>query len=500
MTDAPLTELGVIELADAVRRGQRRAEDAVRAHLDRIAALDGHLRAFLATQPEAALARAREIDETVRRGADPGPLAGVPVAVKDNICMRGLPTTAASRFLADFEPPYDATVIERLHAAGAVILGKTNLDEFAMGSSTENSAFHPTVNPWGADRVPGGSSGGSAAAVAAGQAPAALGTDTGGSIRLPAAFCGVTGLKPTYGRVSRYGAIAFASSLDQIGPFARSAADAARLLAVLAGPDDRDGTAAPEPVPDYEAALTGDVQGLRIGVPAEYFAEGVAPEVERAVREAIDVLAAAGARVVPVSLPHTPYALPVYHLVATAEASSNLARFDGVRYGYRARGPVSGPDDLIARSRGEGLGPEVKLRIVLGTFALSAGRYDAYYGKALRVRRLIQEDFQRVFREVDLLAAPTAPTPAFRFGERSADPLAMYMSDVCTTGVNLAGLPAASIPCGWVEGLPVGLQLIGRPFDEATILRAADAYQRRTDHHLRRPALPAGAAAGGEAR
>ncbi|HEX6988741.1 MAG TPA: Asp-tRNA(Asn)/Glu-tRNA(Gln) amidotransferase subunit GatA, partial [Bacillota bacterium] len=440
MRDLPLTELSVIEVADGVRQGRIKAEDVVRAHIDRIAAVDGHLRAFLRVLPDAALERARQVDEAVRRGTDPGPLAGVPVAVKDNICTRGVPTTAASRFLAGFTPPYDATVVERLHDAGAVVVGKTNLDEFAMGSSTENSGFFPTRNPWGEECVPGGSSGGSAAAVAAAEVPAALGTDTGGSIRLPAAFCGVTGVKPTYGRVSRFGAIAFASSLDQIGPMTRSAADAARLLGVLAGRDDRDSTSAPAPVPGYEAALTGDVRGLRVGLPDEYFGEGVEPGVERAVREAADVLRQAGAELVRVSLPYTRYALPVYYLVATAEASSNLARYDGVRYGYRTGQPVSGPGEMIARSRGEALGLEVKFRIMLGTFALSAGYYDHYYGKALQVRRLIKEDFERVLAEVDLLATPTAPTTAFCLGERLHDPLAMYMSDLCTTAVSLAGL------------------------------------------------------------
>jgi len=499
MTDRPLTELGVVETAEAVRRGRLRAEEVTRAHLDRIAAVDGRIRAFLHVTGEAALARAREIDEAVRRGADPGPLAGVPVAVKDNICTRGVPTTAASRMLQDFVPPYDATVIERLNAAGAIIIGKTNLDEFAMGSSTEHSAFQVTANPWDESRVPGGSSGGSAAAVAAGEAPAALGTDTGGSIRLPAAFCGVTGLKPTYGRVSRYGAIAFASSLDQIGPFARDARDTARLLAVLAGYDQRDSTSAQEPTADYEGALTGDVRGLKIGLPAEYFGEGVDSRVAQAVREAVAVLKDAGAQVVEVSLPYTSYTLPVYHLVATAEASSNLARYDGVRYGHRTSRRVTSHGDLIARSRGEGFGPEVKLRIILGTFALSAGYYDQYYGKAQQVRRLIKDDFERVLAQVDLLATPTAPTVAFPIGERADDPMAMYMADICTTGANLAGLPALSIPCGFLDGLPVGLQLIGRPFDEATLLRAADAYQRLTDHHLRRPALAAAGAAGGGA-
>lgn len=481
-------------VAAAVRQGAVRAADVVAAYLEETERLEPALRAFLRLDREGALARAEELDRRLQAGEDPGPLCGVPVAVKDNICTRGLETTAGSRILAGFVPPYDATVVERLRAAGAVIVGKTNLDEFAMGSSTENSAFGPTRNPWDPERVPGGSSGGSAAAVAAGEVPLALGSDTGGSVRQPAALCGVVGLKPTYGRVSRYGLIAFASSLDQIGPFGLDARDAALALQVLAGHDPRDATSAPVPVPDYLGSLTGDVRGLRVGLAREFLGEGVEPGVERAVREALAALRDLGAEVQEVSLPHAPYSVPTYYLVATAEASSNLARYDGVRYGLRA--PADGVVAMFERSRGEGFGPEVKRRIMLGTYALSAGYYEAYYLRALKARRRIKEDFDRAFARVDVVVAPTSPTVAFRLGERTEDPLTMYLSDVCTIAANLAGLPALSIPCGFAGGLPVGLQLIGRPFEEALLLRAADAYQRVTDHHLRRPPLAQAAAAG----
>jgi aspartyl-tRNA(Asn)/glutamyl-tRNA(Gln) amidotransferase subunit A len=408
--------------------------------------------------------------------------------VKDNFLTCGLRTTCASKILGDFMPPYDATAISRIRAAGAVITGKTNLDEFAMGSSSENSAFFPTRNPWDRERVPGGSSGGSAAAVAADQCIAALGTDTGGSIRQPAAFCGVVGLKPTYGRVSRYGIIAFASSMDQVGPITKDVRDCALMLEAIAGHDPADSTSADRPVPRYSEALTGDVKGLRLGVPKEYFITGIAPEVEQAVRDAIRLLEKNGAVVEEISLPHTEYAVAVYYIVATAEASSNLARYDGMRFGHRAGGK-----DLLETymlSREEGFGPEVKRRIMLGTYALSAGYYDAYYLKAQRVRALIKQDFHAAFQRCDAILTPTAPTTAFKIGEKIADPLQMYLSDIYTISVNLAGLPALSLPCGFDgDGMPIGLQIIGKHFDEATVLRLAHAYEQATEWHKRKPQL-----------
>jgi aspartyl-tRNA(Asn)/glutamyl-tRNA(Gln) amidotransferase subunit A len=485
----------VRDTREAIRRRTRSAVETCRAALARLDAVDPELHAFNTVSRERALARAEAIDNDPPRWAD-APLAGVPVAVKDNICTKGVRTTASSRILETFVPPYDATVITRLEAAGAVVIGKTNCDEFAMGSSTENSAFGPARNPWALDRTPGGSSGGSAAAVAARIAPLALGSDTGGSIRQPAAMCGVVGLKPTYGRVSRYGLLAFGSSLDQIGPLTTTAHDAAIALTVLAGADDADATSAPEPVPDYSAALTGDVRDLRIGVPRRLVEEGVDPEVARTLASALDVLQARGATLVDVDLPHASYAIPVYYLVATAEASSNLARYDGVRYGFRASPPDGGQYDLrtmYARTRAQGFGPEVKRRIMLGTYVLSAGYYDAYYLKAQQVRTLILRDYEDAFAQrLDAIAMPTSPMPAFRIGERSEDPLQMYLADVFTVSANLAGLPAISVPCGFAspklagtasEGgpsLPIGLQLTGRRFDEATLLRLADAYERDT--------------------
>jgi aspartyl-tRNA(Asn)/glutamyl-tRNA(Gln) amidotransferase subunit A len=416
-------------------------------------------------------------------------LAGIPLAIKDVICTKGVRTTCASKMLESYEPPYDATVIRRLKAQEAVLLGKTNMDEFAMGSSTENSSFFRTRNPWALDHVPGGSSGGSAAAVAADLCAAALGSDTGGSIRQPASFCGIAGLKPTYGRVSRYGLVAFASSLDQIGPFAKDIHDCAMLLHAIAGHDPCDSTSANLPVPDYSSALTGDVRGVRIGIPDDYFIEGMDPEVEAAIWTAIRTLKDLGATQEKVLLPHTPYAIATYYIVATAEASSNLGRYDGVRYGYR----TTRPTDLLEmyqRSRREGFGPEVKRRIMLGTYALSAGYYDAYYLKAQKVRTLIRRDFERAFEQCDVIATPTSPTPPFKFGEKTEDPLQMYLSDIFTISVNLAGLPGISIPCGFTKaGLPIGLQLIGKPFDEATILKVAHAYEQATDWHRRKPPL-----------
>jgi aspartyl-tRNA(Asn)/glutamyl-tRNA(Gln) amidotransferase subunit A len=413
----------------------------------------------------------------------------VPIALKDNLSTIGVPTTASSRILEGFVPPYDATVVQRLERAGAVIVGKTNLDEFAMGSSTENSAFGPSRNPWDLERTPGGSSGGSAVAVAACLVPAALGSDTGGSIRQPAALSGIVGLKPTYGRVSRYGLLAFASSLDQIGPLTRTAADAALLLQVIAGADPCDSTAAAEPVPDLRASLSGDVQGVRIGVPRGVLGEGVDEDVLRGFDRAVDVLRARGAQVIDVELPHARYAIPIYYLIATAEASSNLARYDGVRYGYRA--PLSEDatlQEMYDRTRDQGFGAEVKRRIMLGTYVLSAGYYDAYYLKAQQVRTLLRRDYERAFEQVDMVAMPTTPTPAFKLGEKTDDPLQMYLADVFTVSANLAGLPGISVPCGFSRSnLPIGIQLTGRPFDEASLLRSADAYQRDTTWHLARP-------------
>ncbi len=482
------TSLTIHELVARFRAGEATPSQAAEAYLARIAALDPRVKAYLTVTREAAHAMASDADARYRAGAPRGPLDGAPIALKDVLCTRGIRTTCGSRILERFVPPYDATVVERLRAAGAVILGKLNMDEFAMGSSTENSAYFPTRNPWDLDRVPGGSSGGSAAAVAADLAVATLGSDTGGSIRQPAAFCGTVGLKPSYGRVSRYGLVAFASSLDQIGPFAKDVQDAATLLQAIAGPDPRDSTAVEVPVPDYPAALGAGIEGLRIGIPEEYFIEGLDPGVERAIEASIEVLRSLGARTERVSLPHTSYGLAAYYLIAPAEASSNLARYDGVKYGLR----VGGARDLIdmyGRTRADGFGPEVKRRVMLGTYALSAGYYEAYYGKAQRVRTLVRRDFQEAFGRVDLIVAPTTPNVAFKLGDK-ADPLQMYLNDVFTIPVNLAGLPGLSVPAGFTDaGLPVGLQLIGRPFDESTLLRVAHAHEAATSWHARKPAL-----------
>jgi aspartyl-tRNA(Asn)/glutamyl-tRNA(Gln) amidotransferase subunit A len=475
-------------IRDEIAAGRLSAVEVCRASLARIDALNPSLNAFNHIAAERALARAADVDRLRASGASPGPLAGVPLALKDNLCVRGMRTTASSRILESFVPPYDATVVRLLERAGAVIVGKTNCDEFAMGSSNENSAYGPVRNPWAMDRTPGGSSGGSAAAVASRATAVALGSDTGGSIRQPASFCGVVGLKPTYGRVSRYGLLAFASSLDQIGPLARTASDAALMLGVLAGPDPADATAAREPVPDFTAALTGDVKGLRIGIPRGFVTDGVDEGVRRAFDEALDRLKREGASLIDVELPHARYAIPVYYLVATAEASSNLARYDGVRYGHRAAADGNpGLKEMYSRTRDEGFGAEVKRRIMLGTYVLSAGYYDAYYLKAQQVRTLLRQDYDRAFDTVDVVAMPTSPTPPFRLGEKTDDPLQMYLADVFTVSANLAGLPAISVPCGFSDGLPIGFQLTGRPFDEATLLRIADAYQRVTDWHTQAP-------------
>jgi aspartyl-tRNA(Asn)/glutamyl-tRNA(Gln) amidotransferase subunit A len=481
------------DIRDAVRSGSRSAVDICAESLARIDAQNGALNAFNTVTREQALSHAAAIDAHPHRTMLP--LAGVPVALKDNLCTRGVRTTASSRILEHFVPPYDATVVARLEAAGAVVVGKTNCDEFAMGSSNENSAFGPARNPWATDRIPGGSSGGSAVAVAAEMAPLALGSDTGGSIRQPAALCGLVGLKPTYGRVSRYGLLAFASSLDQIGPFSRTVEDAAIALTVLAGHDPADATSAAEPVPDYAAALKGDAAGLRIGVPRALVGTGVDAEVSAAFADALNVYQDAGATLIDIELPFASAAIPVYYLVATAEASSNLARYDGVRYGFRAPGE-GGPgaqDDLrtmYGRTREQGFGPEVKRRIMLGTYVLSSGYYDAYYLKAQQVRTLIRRDYEEAFKRADVVAMPTTPTPAFRIGERVADPLQMYLGDIFTVSANLAGLPAISVPCGFTaSSLPIGLQLTGRMFDEVTLLSAAHAYERQTTWWTRTPTL-----------
>jgi aspartyl-tRNA(Asn)/glutamyl-tRNA(Gln) amidotransferase subunit A len=481
-----LSDLTLREAAARVRARDLSAVDLTRAALQRIAAVEPAVGAFLTVTEAEALAAAADVDRRVAAGDDVGPLAGVPIGIKDIICTAGVRTTAASRMLETFVPAYDATVTARLRRAGAVVVGKCNCDEFAMGSSTENSALGTTRNPWNGTRVAGGSSGGSAVAVAARECHASLGTDTGGSIRLPAAFCGVVGLKPTYGRVSRSGVIAYASSLDQVGPFARTVGDAAVLLETIAGFDPNDATSSPRPVPSYTAELGAGVRGLKLGLPREYFVEGMQPEVEAAVREAVRGLEQLGASVEPVSLPHTEYAIATYYLIATAEASSNLARYDGVRYGLRA--PAGSLGEMYQASRAAGFGPEVKRRIILGTYALSAGYYDAYYLKAQQVRTLIRRDFDAAFARVDALVAPIAPTTAFRLGERTDDPLQMYLSDIFTISVNLAGLPGLSVPCGFDDaGLPIGLQVIGRPFDEATLLRIGAAYEQATDWHRKAP-------------
>jgi aspartyl-tRNA(Asn)/glutamyl-tRNA(Gln) amidotransferase subunit A len=478
--------LTIHELTEAYRRGETTPTAVAEAYLARIATLDHEVGAYLAVTGEQALEAAGAADAQYRAGTPRSALDGVPIALKDVLCTRGVPTTCGSKILANFVPPYDATVVERLRAAGAVILGKTNMDEFAMGSSTEHSAFRPTRNPWDPTRVPGGSSGGSAAAVAADLAAGAYGTDTGGSVRQPAAFCGVVGLKPTYGRVSRYGLVAFASSLDQIGPFAKDVRGAALLLQAIAGHDPRDATSVDVPVPDYAAALDGRVAGLRVGIPREYFAEGLDGEVARVVRDGIEALRRLGVTTEEVSLPTTDYGIAVYYVIAPAEASSNLARYDGVKYGLR----VPGGRDLVemsSRTRAAGFGAEVKRRIMLGTYALSAGYYEAYYGRAQKVRTLVRRDFDAAFQRVDLLVAPTTPSVAFKHGERE-DPLAMYLNDVFTVPTSLAGLPAVSIRCGFsTSGLPVGLQLIGRAFDEATLLRVAHGYEQATPWLARRP-------------
>ncbi|MFA4884930.1 MAG: Asp-tRNA(Asn)/Glu-tRNA(Gln) amidotransferase subunit GatA [Desulfotomaculaceae bacterium] len=483
-----LFRLTAHELHDLLIKKEISAIEITEAVFDRIASVEEKVGAYLNRTRERALAQARVVDGQIRKGEKIFPLSGIPIAIKDNMCTDGITTTAGSKILANFIPPYSATVVKKLDAAGTVMVGKTNLDEFAMGSSTENSAFFTTRNPWDTGRVPGGSSGGSAAAVAAGEAVCALGSDTGGSIRLPASFCGVVGMKPTYGAVSRFGLIAYASSLDQIGPFTRDVTDCALMLNIICGHDPLDSTSVNFKAPDYTGFLVNDVRGMRIGVPEEYMAEGIDPEVRDVIGKAMALLQSLGANVEYTTLPHTEYALPTYYLIAPAEASSNLARYDGVRYGLRAE-EVEDIIDMFIKTRSQGFGSEVKRRIMLGTYALSAGYYDAYYLKALKVRTLIKEDFDRAFEKYDLLISPVSPTTAFRIGEKTDDPLKMYLSDVCTISVNLAGIPGMSIPCGFAGGLPVGLQLMGRHFNEGALLRAAYTFEQNTDYHKRFPEL-----------
>jgi len=483
MTD--LYRLSITEAGKLLRERKISSVELTRAHLDRIRAVEDKVRAFTLVTDDLALKQAEAADRRLKNGDTIAPLTGIPLAIKDVICTKDITTTCGSRMLENFKPPFDATVMERLNGNGVVMLGKTNMDEFAMGSSTEHSAFYPTHNPWDLERAPGGSSGGSAAAVAAGMAMGALGSDTGGSIRQPGSLCNVLGLKPTYGRVSRFGLVAFASSLDQIGPFARTARDAAILLRAIAGPDPRDSTAANKPVPDYSAALSGSIKGMRIGVPEEYWVEGTQPGVIKAVRDDIELLRELGAEVSDVSLPHTRYGVAAYYIIAPAEASANLARYDGVKYGYSYR-DTDDTWEALEKTRRYGFGREVKRRIMIGTYALSSGYYDAYYKQAEKVRALITQDFDRAFERFDALVSPASPTVAFRIGEIS-DPYQMYLQDVFTIPANLAGICGVSIPGGFSEGLPVGLQLLGNVFAEDVILRIADAFEHVTDYHARWP-------------
>ena len=488
MSDIP--GLSAVELRDAIATGEVSSQEATGAYLDAIAAREPQVAAFNEVLADTALAAAREIDDKRKRGESIGPLGGVPLAIKDNLCMSWGKTTCSSKILSNFEAPYTATAVAKLVAAGAVILGKTNMDEFAMGSSTENSGFRPTRNPWDTDRVPGGSSGGSAAAVAAGQCAAALGSDTGGSIRQPAAFCGVVGMKPTYGRVSRFGLVAYGSSLDQIGPLARDVSDCALLTGVISGHDARDSTSIDQPVPDYLATLDTPIESLRVGLPKEFYSDALDGEIHAAIRQAVETYKSAGARIVEVSLPHSRIdsdadgqfsscAVACYYIVAMAEASSNLARYDGVHYGHRTAEAMGNIIELYSLSRAEGFGAEVKRRIMLGTYTLCAGYYDAYYNKALKVRRLIKNDFDAALGRCDVLLCPTTPTTAFALGEKTDDPLTMYLADIYTISVNLAGLPGISIPAGLSSGgLPIGMQLVGGVFSEETLLRAGRMYEK----------------------
>ena len=483
-----LSALTIEDASKKLRRREISSFELTEAVFQRIAVTDDKVHAYLTVAHENALEQAQRADSRLSSETQPSPLLGIPIAIKDNILTRGVRTTCASKILGDFMPPYDATIIAKLSSAGAVIIGKTNLDEFAMGSSVEHSGFFPTHNPWDLERIPGGSSGGSAAAVAADECIAALGTDTGGSIRQPAACCGIVGLKPTYGRVSRYGIIAFASSMDQVGPMTKNVRDAALLLQAVSGHDPADSTSSNCSVPDYSAALTGYVKGLRLGVPKEYFVSGMQPQVEESVRVAINHLEKAVAKIEEISLPHTNYAVAVYYIVATAEASSNLARYDGMRFGRRAEARDLTETYMITRD--EGFGAEVKRRIMLGTYVLSHGYYDAYYLKAQRVRTLIKRDFEEAFNRCDVIVTPTMPTTAFKIGEKIQDPLQMYLSDIYTISINLAGLPALSLRCGFdSDNMPIGLQMIGKHFDEATLLRTAHAYEQATEWQRKKPSL-----------
>lgn len=479
-----LFEMTVHELMDRLKSGEVTASEITRAYVKRISEVEDRVKAFITRTEDLALEEARSCDE---KGNFSG-LCGIPYGLKDIICTRGVRTTAGSRILENYVPVYDATVARALKDARGVLLGKLNMDEFAMGSSTEQSAFFPTCNPWDLERVPGGSSGGSAAAVAAGEVPFSLGTDTGGSIRQPASYCGIVGLKPTYGRVSRWGVIAYASSLDQVGVFSQTVRDCALIMNYIAGPDPLDSTSLDVERPDYKGFLNPNVKGLKIAYPREYFQEGIDVGVKQTVKRALQKYEELGAIVEEVSLPYSEYALPAYYLVATAEASANLARYDGVRYGLRDLS-ADNVIDMFSRSRAMGFGDEVKRRIMLGTYALSSGYYDAYYLKALKVRRLISDDFTRVFASHDIIIAPTTPTTAFKIGEQAGHPLTLYMNDILTVPINMAGLPGMSIPCGFVEGLPVGMQLIGKPFDEGTIFRTAYAFEQHTDYHRQKPQL-----------
>lgn len=484
-----LYNLTIHELHEKLKKKETTSLELTEAFLKRIDAVDGKIKAYITVTKEDAIKQAKEADKRISSGKDITPLTGVPISVKDIFCTKGILTTCASKILNNFIPPYDATVIKKLKETGAVILGKNNMDEFAMGSSTENSAFFVTKNPWDTERVPGGSSGGSAASVSAGECAGSIGTDTGGSIRQPASCCGIVGLKPTYGRISRYGMIAFASSLDQAGPLTKDIKDCAIMLNAMAGYDPQDSTSIDAPVPDYTKVLTKDVKGLKIGIPKEYFIKGLDSDVEKAVKEAIEVLKKQGASVVDVNLPHTDYAIAVYYLVATAEASSNLARYDGVKYGSRAKDSKN-LMDMYCKTRDEGFGSEVKRRIMLGAYSLSAGYYDAYYKKASQVRTLIKRDFEEAFKKCDVILTPTTPTPAFKIGEKTADPLTMYLSDIFTISCNLAGIPGLSLPCGFTkDNLPIGLQILGKPLDEETVLKTAYAYEQATDWHKKRPKL-----------
>lgn len=483
-----LNNLTAHAINDILNSHEAASEEIVKSYIDSIEEKDGRIGAYLEKNYDSAIEKSRKIDDSLKSGQKVSGLAGVPCAIKDNICTKDIKTTCASKILENFVPPYNATVVERLNEDGAIMLGKTNMDEFAMGSSNENSAFKPVKNPWDLNRVPGGSSGGSAASVASGEAVFALGSDTGGSIRQPASLCGVVGLKPTYGLVSRYGLIAFASSLDQIGPITKDVEDMALVMNTIAGYDSNDSTSVKREKDDYKKYLNEDLKGMRIGIPKEYFKEGIADDVRKQVMDAIDALKSLGAEIVEVSLPHTDYALSVYYILSSAEASSNLARFDGIRYGYRSKN-YKDAIDIYTKSRSEGFGSEVKRRIMLGTYSLSAGYYDAYYNKALKVRTYIKHDFEEAFKLCDVLAAPTSPTTAFRIGEKVDNPLSMYMSDICTVPINIAGVCGMSLPCGMSNGLPVGLQLIGNYFEEGKLLKVGYAYQKNTSWHKLCPEL-----------